>query len=283
MIRSPVLRGAAVVVAVATSAWGAAHAASSSAEEGLLAISEFGSELARAGGARVEGVVVNGLSLRLASGTLPDDPSSAVARFAAICRLENARFAREVEGIWGRSSARVQSAAQLFDGTLRADRDGRGAVACLSGVTLGTITRRIERFLSTGDVAEVGALRLVSLERTGAGTHCVALWSDGSLPVLGSFPAHGDAPGSDLDGVPRPSHGERRLSAHAIGAPVQMAVYAAPEPDARRYQDVLRAAGFRVEEVAGRPGTILARRGGRSVVVALEAGDPAVLVTVVSL
>ncbi|MET0340493.1 MAG: hypothetical protein ABW252_05795 [Polyangiales bacterium] len=103
-------------------------------------------------------------------------------------------------------------------GVLRSERDDEGMLACFqsdeSDRSLAGVFARLQRFLQTGDLGALGGLRFVTARRSETGsTHVVAVWTEGSFRLGALFPERGDAPGSDLDGVPRPPEALRTLTA----------------------------------------------------------------------
>jgi hypothetical protein len=88
---------------------------------------------------------------------------------------------------------------------------------------------RLSRFLDTGDLGHLGDVRYVFAERNAEGlTHVVTAWTQGSFNLYSLFPAEGDAPGSDLEDVPRPKRSVRLLTAGAEGVPYSARIYEAP-------------------------------------------------------
>ncbi len=160
---------------------------------------------------------------------------------------------------------------RLSRGVLRQRSGDRGVLACLdTGERLArtTLAERLGRLAKTGDLGAVGALRFAFLSRTGRTTTVLFIWSTGSLPILAAFPKTGDAPGRDLDGIPRPEGSRRLLSAAEAGSPYALGLYedaaASPNPLAT-YAALLGARGFTVTRVSGE--RLWARLGTRELVV----------------
>jgi hypothetical protein len=84
--------------------------------------------------------------------------------------------------------------------------------------------------------------------RDGKYTMFVAMWSEGALNFRQMFPAHGDAPGSDPVGIPRPQGTRRVLSTQPLGSKATLNVYQAERQGALElgnfYAEQLPAAGF---------------------------------------
>ncbi len=173
-------------------------------------------------------LIVNGLPLHVLSGSTRDGVSTLLDTFHARCRRASGgldRLPPEPPGKhrWPRI------AEHALDPVLRRDDARGGYVACLD---LGTATlpaddllERLERFLEHGDPSEVGDLRFAWAFRSGDTTTYVGVYTDGPLPLAAAFPAQGDAPGSDVVGVPRPAHGRRVLSAFQRDAAPMLASY----------------------------------------------------------
>jgi hypothetical protein len=89
--------------------------------------------------------------------------------------------------------------------------------------------------------------------------HALLAWNERELDLRAMFPAHGDAAGSDIAGLPRPSDGVRVLSARVPGAAFASAAYRAPSVTLDAYAAELARAGFRIVHVA--PALIAAVRG----------------------
>lgn len=74
------------------------------------------------------------------------------------------------------------------------------------------------RIESSGSVSELGQLAGVYARKTATGTAFLSWFPEGELNPASMFPAHGDAPGGDIAGLPRP-RGTRRLAAGLGGSP----------------------------------------------------------------
>lgn len=134
-------------------------------------------------------------------------------------------------------------------------------VLCLAETehTRGTpIGERLVQLGRTRDLAAVGSLRhftLTPIVTPGAGgspaTRVLAAWLPAQFVVNRVFPETGDAPGSDVEGAPRPEGARRLLTAGAEGHANLVRVYeiAAGSGDRgeveRRYGEALARAGWR--------------------------------------
>lgn len=179
-------------------------------------------------------VVFNGAVVRIATGR------SALALPALLDRLQASCGSR----------AAIPSQAGLREGVLRIEGASRGLVACFD---LGTerpsaeaLLARLARACETGDLAQIGPLRVVRAEARRDGTFFVLAASMGALPLAQLFPQVGDAPGSDLPHVGRPLRARRLLTVwQQEGEPTLRAYESADAlvPAWDGFRDVLRARG----------------------------------------
>jgi hypothetical protein len=130
--------------------------------------------------------------------------------------------------------------------------DNVGGVAALDlgqGTTLKMIKQSLNK-LATGKIGEVGHLRYMYFERTGeGGTRYITIWTDDQFDLTQFLPQGGqdDAPGKDIDDVPRYPGTIRVLSADERGRAAQMAVYngtGSPETAAMFYQGRMKTMGW---------------------------------------
>jgi hypothetical protein len=214
------------------------------------------SMLAYAAQGRLEGahtLLLNGLRLRMQVGTTRDPAERVLAVFAGRCRARSGGVALQLqEGLHGRLPAKLVT--QTFDPVLQLGDARGGFVGCLDlgaqRVLPADLLARLSRFARAADVAEIGALRFAWARSEGRDTRYVALWSDQPLPLRSAFPALGDAPGSDVPRVPRPSATRRVLSAWQEGAAPMLVAYASAQPAPaalRGYEPQLRARGYRLQ------------------------------------
>jgi hypothetical protein len=251
-------------------------------------IARGGAALLSYGGAAAQGEVrsfaLNGARFRVLSGRSADPPAALLDAFGSRCVRAGGGFAdqlRSAGAIHGGSSDLARGLP--LDGVLRSGDGQRGYVACfdLGGVDVppATLFTRVRRFIASGDLAAIGDLRFAWVERAADTTHYVGVWTDGPLPLRAMFPTRGDAPGSDVPGLPRPDAARRVLSvSEAERAPLLVAYALASSPDvaARTYAAVLRAAGFELRSApaagSGSPAWLL-RRGSVRCAVLIARGD----------
>jgi hypothetical protein len=205
---------------------------------------------------------LNGASFFLSNATVPAPVGEVLDRFAAKCAEKNGQIGRawaDEAALAGRTLSGlsgVDEASGVLDGVLRQEVDGAGYVVCFEapdGSTLAPseLVARFERFIQSGDVADVGHLRYVRVTRAQSRadhSFFVAVWTEGALPIYEMFPEHGDAPGRDPIGLTRPSDARRILSSEQPGRDVLVTMYqsaAATRADLQRfYTSMLQERGY---------------------------------------
>ncbi len=103
--------------------------------------------------------------------------------------------------------------------------------------------------LAAGKIGEVGHLRYMYFEKTAnGGTRYLTVWTDDQFDLTKFLPSgEDDAPGRDIDGVPRYPGSVRVLAADERGRVAQMAVYngqGSPETAAMFYDARMRTMGW---------------------------------------
>jgi hypothetical protein len=179
-------------------------------------------------------VQVNGLTFTLQAGTTNDDVPRVLSDLGRRCRTGDTT--------WDSLTARRANAE-------------RGYVACLDVLgrapDANTLRARFSAFAPELDVSELGTLMYVTAERRGDITTYVIVRSLGSLPLARAFVRDGDAPGLDLEWLPRPQGAHRVLSASTDALGSSLLVFQTRPGDQttamRDYAHALEAAGFAVE------------------------------------
>ncbi|MDQ3035498.1 MAG: hypothetical protein M3Y87_24040, partial [Myxococcota bacterium] len=278
--------GSARVLGVLTVVWAlgsvlAAREARADLDETMVTL---GAEMMRLADARQQSaptaLTINGSQMLVSSGMDDRDVAGVLDQFEARCRQRDGHFDAQLE----RAGEVEVARGGWLDGTLREGDEERGYVACLDlgaeEMSPGELLARVQRFVDTGDLSEVGHLRYAFAERAEHGSHFVAYWTEGAFDLYAMFPPQGDAPGVDLEGVARPPQSRRILSARAGDEPYSLTVYENTSLTAdgleRFYRDDLPSHGFRfLEEEEGRAYEsesargLVAERGGRIVVVVI--------------
>lgn len=201
-------------------------------------LAQFGDVLGQSNRVRINGETV------YVSSALTDQPvATLLDRFERACREHSGglveEFARLPEAVQEERAEKLPGRGS--SGVMRHGNDDEGVVACLAQEGqegAAGLKRRLEQFVSTGDLAVVGNLRYVYAKRTDKGrTHVLAAWTDGSLRVFNIVPMDGaEPPGTDPPQVPRPGGATRLLSAEVEGAPHGVHIYDV----AQRSEQVLR-------------------------------------------
>lgn len=219
---------------------------------------ELGSELGKMGGTGSERPIrLNGQPIYVSSTIAAVPISEVLDRVEARCKTDPRTIADDLSGMpeADRERLRERLSSREADGIIRNEARGKGMVACImprAGAHDGILSRleRLSELVDTGDLGKLGNLRYVFAEETPAGlTHVVTAWTDGSFNLYSMLPPVGaDAPGSDLEGVPRPEGSVRLLTAGADGVPYSVRIYDAPvgaAAIAEAYDRDMVAAGWR--------------------------------------
>jgi hypothetical protein len=194
-------------------------------------------------------LVVNGLQVHVVSGSTRDSVGALLDTFHGRCRDASGGLDRLPDALPGdRRGARI--AAHALDPVLRhGDRRG-GYVACLdlgrAAVPAQDLLDRVQRFLRSGDLADVGDLRFAWAFAGERSTTWIGLYTRGPVPLPVLFPAQGDAPGMDVTAVPRPAGTRRIVSAFQRDAAPMLASYEsrlAPDVALQAYRQQLARGG----------------------------------------
>jgi hypothetical protein len=216
---------------------------------------------ARAGAGTAQVLHVNGLPLRMEAGRSSQSVRAVLDGFDERCG--------------------VHGGAGPLRPALRAESDTGGYLACLDlrapQPATAEIVQRLHAFAASFDLAAIGDLRFVWALRERDGTAFVAVSSEGPVRLAQLFPGRGDAPGIDLQGVPRPPGARRVLSAWQDAQPAMLASYRvelAPAEFVARYRRRLIDGGFAVRPgggaAGGAPRWLLAERAGAFTAVAID-------------
>jgi hypothetical protein len=230
----------------------------------LEATGETSSVLAQLGelpelGAGLSRLSVNGESVHVAAAVVPGSIDDVVRAIEKSCRAD----VQGLESLSARPPAsrpELDLASIVFDAarSVTTRTAGGATVLCVADTDATrdeSPGRRLDHFVTTGDIAALGSLRHFALTSVPTGTRVIAAWLPSRFPLDRVFPASGDAPGSDATGVPRPDNSRRVLTAGAEGYPNVIRVYESGETNAgdfgRRYDDALRRAGWRPHDGVG--------------------------------
>jgi hypothetical protein len=218
---------------------------------------------------------LNGGELRFVSASTELSVSETLDRLEDVCHQRGGLVGAE-RVLKAKHATLGRSSTAWLHGAFREESTTEGFLACLdTGGALGPgeLAKRIQRFAETGDLAALGQLRYVLARREGNLTSALLLWTEGAFPLLHMFPEHGDAPGRDPRGIPRPAQAERLLSAAERDAPYSLTLYrvsGGPAPALAGYLEGLKGAGWSV--TPGRQANAaVARRGDQTVLVSVQA------------
>lgn len=240
----------------------------------------------------VQQLWVNGLELQVQSGSSPNDPELVVAQLRTACSAraalqlaerESEAVAPLREGGWFRSA---------LDGVLVEEGNGGTAVVCIDPMGKAwdvlSIAAAARRFVTSGELLELGRLRYAWVQRSQHGSAFLTMWTEGSARLLEQFPRDHDAPGRDFPEVARVAGSQRFLSARLKDS--ALAIYAhragGPEALAPQYRGALEQAGYRIEDTYAQGEAQLSYafvRGARQVQLTLGAGNGLTLVSLVAL
>jgi len=253
----------------------------------------LGTELLRYEGAefqdRPRTLRLNGESMRFASGTAPHSLAQVLDHYEGLCERRDGQLSEQVQVLLSRDGELEQPTRGWTSATLREESEHQGFVACLdmgeATVESEDLLERFARFSRSMDLRDLGELRYVYGEESDGATHFVTFWTEGSFSVARMFPAKGDAPGFDVEGVLRPPNGRRILSTREEGHPQAMVMYAGSPKTAREleqfYERTLPEAGWSVIDTA-RTGRwaprelgrlVVAERGASMITIVLEDGS----------
>lgn len=223
----------ATFVAVIATGW-AYHRARAQVSESLW---DLGAQMMRFADAREQDaprdLLLNGQVLRFSSGTAVRSADEVLDFFEGRCHEVDGGIEEQLQALRAERPS-VFTREPPSSPVLREDNGRRGYVACVDfGASLNVteLGERLARFNETHDVGDIGDMRYVFVEqyeREGrTTTHFVVMWTDGAFDLDRMFPAEGDAPGRDVEGVGRPPEARRVLSSWERGQPYTISVYQA--------------------------------------------------------
>lgn len=230
-------------------------------------------------------LVINGQVLRITTGTVARPLDAVLDVFEQRCADADGELTEQLLNLREEHGS-DEDISMLEAPILRNEHGETGYVACIdlgpTSVTVPELAERLQAYNRSGDVAEIGDARYVFAEQSGTGeeasTHFVALWTTGTFNMRRMFPAEGDAPGDDPNGVPRPPESRRVLQGFERGQPHRMTVFESRTDEAdleRFFERELPENGWAVSVTpreTGRdvPTTFVAERGDAMTVVVLN-------------
>lgn len=220
----------------------------------------FGAQMMRYDGADRQGaprqIYMNGERMLLATASTTNSLDKVLDYYEQRCMSRDGALEQELLRVTGATRPGAAPVDErLVDTTIRHDTGRRGYVACLDmgadAISIGELTQRLTAFADTGNLGEVGHLRYVYVTDEVTTRHVVTFWTEESFNIARMLPKTGDAPGRDVDALPRPAGSRRMLSAWEDGQPQSLTVYAfAPQGEAALeafYRRELPRRGWRVE------------------------------------
>lgn len=220
----------------------------------------FGAQMMRYDGADRQGaprqIYMNGERMLLATASTTNSLDTVLDYYERRCMARDGALEQELlRAVGATEPGAIPVDERLIDTTIRHDTGGRGYVACLDmgegAIPITELAQRVTAFADNGNLGEVGHLRYVYVTDEITTRHVVTFWTEESFNIAKMVPETGDAPGRDVDALPRPAGSRRMLSAWEDGQPQSLTVYAfAPQGEAALeafYRRELPRRGWRVE------------------------------------
>ncbi len=129
-----------------------------------------------------------------------------------------------------------RASAFITAGIVRHETKREGVVLCLvkGTETRPTFTEAARAFTKTHDLGALGKLRYAYAQVTPQGnTLVLTVWTEDRFDLSAVFPAEGEAPGRDPEGIPRPPDSKRLMSIDVAGTPFGTFVYRSTEEPAK--------------------------------------------------
>ena len=252
-------------------------------------LSGFGQQLASLGSfsphTSPRKLFVNGLDIRIETVSTPLGISEALDRFRGLCHSAGdidlpAEVRRNLES--GSREGSLDSAA-----IVRQESETDGYLGCLDiggDTTAEGVVAHLLEFGRTQNLRSLGQLRYAMARRHDSTTTLVVLWTEGDAKLNELFPNDADAPGRDLDGVPRPDQARRFLSAYEEKLPYGFVAYRVegrPLPAVvASYETLLEGRGWTVGSRRNR--MMLAEKDGRKLLVQVNEKHPGNVIVTLS-
>jgi hypothetical protein len=247
----PALRVAALLAVVQalllSFAVGRARAHVAEAWHGLSAMLQRGAGVSYG---KTQEIEVNGARFLAISGRTEDSVRAVLTVARTACREAGAFQVPEqlLRRILAAPRSKTEASAldslapdlsSLLDGVLSVETESAGIVVCFDAGAprdMQGFVEALRRFSASGDLSEIGQVRLVRAERSRtAGTAVMLLSSHGPLSLSRMFPERGDAPGRDPVALPR-SSGVRRLLSSFGPDGLGLAVHVSRELDVTAFR-----------------------------------------------
>lgn len=222
---------------------------------------------------------INGVTLYVAAGHSNDPPAAVRAWYASVYRADGVfdRLAKEARRRGKELDAGALNQLQFGDD----DEGGLVALDFPHGTTPLLLAKHLVAFLADGELGPVAAVRYVYVKRApSGGTQYLTMWTDDRFSLFDLVPdGRHDAPGQDLDDVPRPPRSVRLLTVAERGMPQRLAIYSTSamttESAELFYRARLRTLGWQPEDEEGGSGgrrkALRFSRDGRQLLVSVSA------------
>jgi hypothetical protein len=214
--------------------------------------------------ADAETLLINGAQLSRATQYTPDAVSNVLDRVEDACMRNPGLLGQAMREVPADVLAKVNAEElprSARNAIIRDEGGDGGMVMCFVGAkptSLRELGARLEHFLQTLELYELGDFRYVYAVRKGDKTRVTTLWATGSVNLKRMFPEQGDAAGSDSALAPRPPNARRTFTATAAGQSSGMRMYESRESSAALdafYGAEMHRRGFRVPDGAKQDGT----------------------------
>ncbi len=194
---------------------------------------QIGRDLAGAldGSAETTEVRLNGESVFVASAVTSDSVTDVLDRFEKHCNANPGALGQA----WTQLS-KVDTKGDLAKetklpisslGVVRHEGRREGIVLCLikGSETPRTFSEATRAFSYTHDLGTLGKLRYVYAKGSPQSTLVLTVWTEDRFQLDVIFPRHGEAPGKDPEGMPRPPESRRLMSIDVPNTPFGTHVY----------------------------------------------------------
>lgn len=197
---------------------------------------------------------INGATLQVRASQIDEPMGDVLDYFEVRCQARDGQTAAQLEELIADAPSPLADLdTSMVDATERYESSHRGFVACLDQgeerADHESLMLKIQSYLDTGNISDIGHMRYVYAERISDDeSYFITIHSDSDLNVFEMFPSDGDAPGRDVEGIPRPPDSNRILSSWVEGEPYAMNLYTSsertPEEFVAHFREVLPAEGW---------------------------------------
>jgi hypothetical protein len=180
--------------------------------------------------------MINGARFHRATSYTTDTVSHVLDRVEDACLRNPGLLGQAMREVPLQVLAKVNADKELprsaRNAIVRDESEEGGMVVCFVGAkptSLRELEARLQHFVQTLELYELGDFRYVYAVRKGDQTRVITLWTELGFNLNTMFPSTGDAAGSDSELVPRPPNARRTLSAAAAGQPSGVRIYESTE------------------------------------------------------